>query len=507
MYDICLILSVVIFAVVTVHFARSPALSIFHPLTFYLAFHGFIFVLRPILARLLDYDAVYTIYQFYPSMDDKITVVIGANLGLLAFYLACMRVANLPMAFRNDAFAREELQRLGVIFPVVLLFCIPLGSFSMFSRLLAEATGVAQEGMVLDRATGTFVNTTGVGYLNDAQLMLSSACAMIAWIYRFRLPALIPLALFVILRAGTGGRGPMVIALAMTGLFYLYDRKVRLPAMRVAVATVFIFIAFTAIGQDRGLSIRQSIGIAQVEKEYQRSNDDAFLEGMHFANLEYFEYIVYVVPQRSDTYDYFLNNLQIFTEPIPRVLWKDKPAGAPIKPVELFDYGFPIGMTYSLPGVGWYSWGYAGVAIWCAIWGLLLGLVYRGFASGPQNRLAVCGYVILIASLIVGFRDGTLLVMVRTLAFYMFPVAMLFALTKLYAIPTTRKLTERAMREWRDRRNAVDDWPAKGPPVAEDIPFAAERELGNARMAPGSPGDKRKALAQAWRAGKSRPSE
>jgi hypothetical protein len=56
MYIALLILSVVLFTGVCLYYVGQPAASIFHPATFYLAYHGLVFVIRPIFAWLYAYD-------------------------------------------------------------------------------------------------------------------------------------------------------------------------------------------------------------------------------------------------------------------------------------------------------------------------------------------------------------------------------------------------------------------------------------------------------------------
>lgn len=138
--------------------------------------------------------------------------------------------------------------------------------------------------------------------------------------------------------------------------------------------------------------------------------------------MEFFEYIVYVVPQRSHTYDYFLNNLQLITEPIPRVLWPSKPIGAPYQPVHLFQFGYPVGMTTSLPGLGWYSLGWLGVIIWCGLWGYILGIIYERFVRSQRGTFSIAAYCILMATMIVAFRDGSFVTIFRQGIFLFAPL-------------------------------------------------------------------------------------
>lgn len=214
---------------------------------------------------------------------------------------------------------------------------------------------------------------------------------------------------------------------------------------------------FAQVGNDRGAAIR-SLFIEDRSYVTKYGSDEAglrFMEGMDFGNLEYFEFVVYAVPQRTGTYGYFLDNLQLLTQPIPRVLWEDKPVGPPIQLFKLFDYGYPIGMTVSLPGNGWMQLGFAGVAIWCALFGWLYGTIYNRFQLSRHSTPAVLSYMIFAAFSIQFFRDGLLLVLVQTSAFFILPVWLVVGIARLTGVPLADDLRRRHLRRLRRQRVAA----------------------------------------------------
>jgi oligosaccharide repeat unit polymerase len=382
--------------------------------------------------------------------------------------------------FHSDRFTLEERRRLTQLFTWAMVICAPLALYSLANNFSASGN---YDGMVMDRATGVAINTKGNGYVTDGQLMLAPMCAIFAWLGRFRLVSLIPLAMFVVVRGSTGGRGPLISALVMTLLLYLYERRLKLPALRLALAGAAVVALFSFIGEDRGHTLRVAMGIDMAEEVFSdRVNDEKFMESMDIANMEFFEYIVWVVPQRSGTYDYFLNNLQVLTEPIPRVLWPGKPIGSPIPTVRLWDYGSPIGMTSSLPGMGWYSLGWIGVIIWCGLWGYILGAVYRRYWNGDQSTIKTAAYMVLIASLIVSVRDGGLLTIVKQTGAYIAPVFVWFLLAKYMRVPSLGQLRAQAfakMRKARERAVEGADEPQASAPAPEaavaNLPAAVRR--------------------------------
>jgi len=473
MYIAALGFSVLCFLGVGIYFWRSPAFSVFHPLTFYSAFHGLLFVVRPILAYAYGYQRMYYAYGFTPSDTDKLTVILASNLGFLAFSFFCLRTGGVAMQFRNSLAVQEERRRLSQIFVWVIVICGPLAAYSLMRTY--SATNSVYDGLTLDKATGIAINTKSIGYLADMQLMAVSMCSLLIWLGRFRPLSFLPVAAFVLLRAGTGGRGPFVAALVSAGLFYLYEKRIRYPGLRVILGIVLLGSMFAFVGADRGAAVRNVIGFGVEDSfEARAQSDEGPLEGMDFANMEFFEYLVYVIPQRSGTYDYFLDNFQVFTEPVPRILWTGKPIGEPFRRVQLFDYGFPIGMTRSLPGEGWYALGWLGVVIWCGLWGGCLGAIYRRFANGPQTTFQTALYFVFIPTLVVAFRDGLLLSLVKQTGVYFTPIAVWYLLARYFGLPKARDIAAILQNRQRQAQAALA---SPGEPVQEPVRARASRAL------------------------------
>ena len=437
MYPILLWASVAIFVIVTVVYLRQNFSSIYHPISLYLVFHGLVFVVRPLFAFYRNYNFLYPVYRFDPSQDVKITVIIAANLGLLAFVAGAWKGGAAQLEFHQGAAEIAHRKRLIPAFLVVLALIAPLAIGSIYTVF---TSGYA--GMRLDVNTGIAVNTSGNGWLLEAQLMLVPLSVLIAWTFRFRWWSLAPLILFVTVRAGTGGRGPFIVACAAAGLLWLFDSKRRWPALWTLALVVPLAAGFYVVGQERG-AVRTFLDEGKVIELQERTG---FMETMDWANMEFFEYIVETVPRKTGTYGYFVDNLQVFTEPVPRVLWTGKPIGAPIKMYNLFDYGNPIGMTYSLPGYGWMQLGYIGVALWCALWGYCLGAIYSWFMRSRQGNFQVALYFAFLPIFIIAFRDGGLLTVLRTGVFYITPVLVWMWAARAMGIPDPSDLVRRASR-------------------------------------------------------------
>lgn len=476
MYELALIFSVLSFVWVAVTYVRSPLFSIFHPLTYYLAFHGVVFAFRPVIVYFMDYRLIYQIYQFSPSMADKTTSLLATNLGMLTFVAACWWFGNAPMQFKGDRIAFGERQMLTPTFWWIVVFLTPIGLYSLYEVYsMALTTGGAYSNMVRDGRSGQAYNEGTSGYLVEAQLVLASIAAILAWLMRFRLISLVPLALFALYRLGIGGRGPFITAVITLGLFYLYDRKRRNLPVWVLVAAPVLLTIFTAVGDDRGAAIRRAISDDQSSEVFGRTREERFMEGMDFANLEYMEYLVYVVPQRSGTYGYFNGVLQLFTEPVPRAIWPEKPIGAPFERFNLFDYGLPLGMTRSLPGEGWFALGWIGVIIWCGSWGCALGLIYRRFVEGDQSAFQVAAYLAFLPVLVVAFRDGQIVTVFRQCLFYLAPVVLWHFAARGVGIPPLARI--RAIVSAKQARGQELVLATPSPQIAgrQEVPLAVRR--------------------------------
>lgn len=446
MYDFLLLANLVLWGALTFYYIRQPFASAYHPVSYYLFFHFLVFVFRPFFAWYRDYDGIYRGYQFSPTMEDKITVLIATMIGLVFFVLPAMRFGNAPPRFPQDRFNEAERKEMIRPYLFVAAVLVPLGLISVLANWDTRANDTGT--MVMDAATGHTVNTTSNGYFDNLQLMLAPLTVLCVWLYRFKWWTFLPLLAFLILRGGTGGRWPIVMACATVALLFLYEHRRKWPNLRAIALGSVALAFFQFIGQDRGTAIRRLFIDDYSNLDYNVGRVELrFMEGMDFANLEFFEYLVYAVPQRTGTYGFFLDNLQIFTQPIPRVLWEGKPIGPPIQLFSLFDYGYPIGMTYSLPGNGWVQLGFLGVMIWCGLFGWFFGWLYNRFQRSMHSNPAVLMYLLTLPLTLTFFRDGFLLTMIQTVAFFIFPVWLIVRFAKLTAVPLADDLRLMAFRK------------------------------------------------------------
>lgn len=426
MYELNLAFTNFLFVVVLIWFFTRPYASIFHPITYYLFFHGLVFVVRPVFAHYYEMRSIYDLFRFYPDMNVKNWALIAANVGLISFLVPTALLANRPITFTDI----DREPRAGGQLIIAFILCLPLIGISMWYLLsgkLGEFGGDAIIQMTRDAVTRIAINQNTNGYINDANTMMGPFTVLIAWAFRFRPVALIPFAIFVALRMYNGwGRWTFVLTSVSLLLLYLYDHRSRWPGMKSVVIGCALLGIFFVLGTNREFLQQLILGTPGPVRRVERH----FFDNMDFANLEYLEFVIRAIPDMSGTYDYFLNNLQLLTEPIPRIFWPGKPVGPPIQMFNYFDYGFPIGFTVSLPGHGWAQFGLFGVIIWCAMGGAIWGGFYRWFINTERSRFQVGLFCVALPVSVQWFRDGVMVTLVKFLLFVVLPVFVWFVVCR-----------------------------------------------------------------------------
>jgi hypothetical protein len=440
MYSLHLIFSCCLFFLIVICYVRSRYASIFHPITYYLAFHGLVFVVRPCFQYVFDYDSIYILYGFHPTLYTKHLTLLITNIGLICFTAAALSTGNATMRFiSSDRGVAGSADRGGRQLILVALVCAPI-IIASIRVVMTTFTDYGADELWTSNGEGRTLLTQGTsGYMLDANVMLGTIGVLIAWVYRFKVLSFIPFGTFCVFRmAAGGGRWTFIMASTSLMLIYLYDRRKKWPLLKFSLYGVLLLFIFYQIGSYRRVVLDL---IWQAPPGYNDpqvnsySSRKGFFDDMDFGNLEYLEYVVMAVPEMTGTYDYFVNNLEIFTAWIPRNLWPNKPAGPPIEFYDLWDYGSPIGMTQSIVGRGWADLGVVGVAIWCSLGGAAWGFYYKWFAQSQQTRFEVATYAMMLPLSVQWFRDGVLITIVKFPLFWILPIALWLLVSKIWRVP------------------------------------------------------------------------
>lgn len=427
MYEITLALTVVIFLGTTAFYLRHPAASVFHPVTYYLLFHGIVFAVRPLFAWAYDFHGLYDAIGYQPTTSNKVVALVCANLALLVFTATCLVLARAPVPFRQSV---AEVNSRGKLLRAFLPLAIPLGLlglYGLFDNLQGALTTDISDIRKIDARTGATYLVGSSGYLISLPMLLAPLVAIIAYLGRFRWWSLMPFVVFALFKLSTGGRGHVLTAGLMIVLLHMLDSRRKWPRLALVPVAVLSWMVFDAIGSDRGLALRQAMGYEESVGYVRDRSDEKPLETMDLANMEFLEYLIWAVPNRTGGYEYFVHNLQIFTEPIPRALWPGKPVGPPIQMIELYRYATPLGATSSVAGQGWIAAGYAGVVLWAGLFGVIFGWAYRAFVRSSGGNVASVAYVVFASTAIIIFRDGSVMTILKNVQFYYVPVLALAA--------------------------------------------------------------------------------
>ncbi|MBC8002849.1 MAG: hypothetical protein H7X97_09710 [Opitutaceae bacterium] len=402
MIELALNAQVLLWLLILGVFLASGQASIFHPVSSYLAFHGLVFVIRPWLVHYLGFDTVFRYMMVSPSEGDLVTTLAVTSLSLVVFTSACWLAGRTVIGFSTPAAAPFTQSQKSALIMVTILLTPPI-LYSIYAGASGAVSG--------ERLGGVYVMTGASGYTAEAQYMIGPLFCLWVAATRFSPFSIVPLLLYVAYRSyGGWSRWTIVLLFLALSLVYAWQNRSRwVPAWSLLLA-IPVLLLFQTLGHNRSYfqewlgsgSKPQAVQAPLTRQDELKSKFDT----QEFANFDYLCFIVQVVPKRTGTFTYWTQYLQIFTEPIPRALWKGKPVGAPVSFFSLNSYGNFLGLTVSLPGDGWISAGWAGVVVTMAVVGGLLGLAHRWFWTHVQDNARSLCYLVAIAMIPQWYRDG-----------------------------------------------------------------------------------------------------
>jgi len=403
MLDLALFAQVFVWLGVILVFFFTRQASVYHPLTVYLGFHGIVFVIRPLLVHYLGFDHEFLYMGLQPDEKLLARCLAVSSLGLIIIAGTVLWSGWSAIEFRTSSPQRfTQAQRRALC--VVIIALAPLIAYSIH----ASHTNFATE----DRG-GTMVMVGAGGYTVEAQYMAGPlVCAVLA-ITRFRWYSLLLLIPYIGYRAYSGmSRWTIVLLFVALGLMFAWQRRSRWVPWWTLLCILPIFFMFKALGENRTMVKRFVSGEDYRVEEHIEPGSSALdklktrYDGPDFANFDFLAFVIAAVPDLTGTYTYGTQYLQLFTEPIPRKLWPDKPAGAPVSFFNLNNYGDFIGRTVTLVGDGWMSGGWLGVVITMGVAGASLGRIHRWFWKNSSNNMVALFYLVGLAMLPQWFRDG-----------------------------------------------------------------------------------------------------
>jgi hypothetical protein len=383
--------------------------------------------------------------SYYPTDDEVFLTAAVSSLFLIVFVFACTIIGQKKIHFHKSTFAAvTNSERLS--YRLTLLIILPV---ALYSTIIAiDSTNSYTQQWESDAATGVSIYTNTTSYIVDAHNFLGGLVILTAVIYRFRLIAFVPAVLFFALRLYLGGgRWAMVMVAYILALLLCakYQRKVL--SIKYLVYFMILFPLFGIVGENRA-ALPEALGIISPDSPAMRAplTLPGWLDGPDFANFEFLAYVVHIVPDFSKGYSYFSQHLELFTRPIPRILWPGKPVGSVISLVDLNSFGNFFGLTTGIPGDGWLSFGWLGVVIDAIFAAYLTAKVYNWFTNNNENAGATVMYCIFLGVLILYFRDGVLLSILLFGFWLGAPVLLWMFLSRVLRGKDERRVVERASR-------------------------------------------------------------
>jgi oligosaccharide repeat unit polymerase len=399
--ELALLGQVIVWLAVILVFFISRQASIHHPLWVYLFFHGLVFVVRPILVHFLKFDTEWQYMQFEPDDLQQIHVLAASSLALIVLTISMFAFGWCRTEFKSPA-PKPYTAKQKTALLVVTLILAPLIAYSIRSFM----TG----GLQVEERNNIYVMVGDSGYTVESQFMAGPLiCAWLA-VKGFRWPALLPVIPYVAYRAycGTARTTIVLLFLEMVLVYAWYKRLKWVPGWAL-LCVVPVFLLFKTMGDNRDF-----LGQMLRGEEYRRPTSllsgiekwKAKYDSPDFSNFDSLAFIMATVPDRTGTYTYGVQYLQLFTEPIPRKLWKGKPTGAPVRSFNLNNYGHFFGLTASCVGDGWVSGGWVGIVVLMTLVGALLGRAHRWFWKHSDSNMVPLFYLVALAMSPQWFRDG-----------------------------------------------------------------------------------------------------
>jgi hypothetical protein len=401
--EVALMVQVLLWLSVILVFLVTGQGSIYHPLSIYLLFHGIVFVVRPLLVHYLNFDSQWHYMGFEPNERQQILALVASSLALVVLASSMLSFGWCRTEFKSPElrpYTREQKAAL----LVVTLILTPLIAYSVNSFLSG--------GLQVERRNSMYVMVGASGYTIEAQYMAGPLiCAWLA-VKRFHWLAVLAVIPYIAYRAYCGtARWTIVLFFLVLVLVFAWYKRLKWPSAWTVLCAIPIFLIFRAVGENRQILQNFLSG-----EEYRRPTTvlsgiekwKAKYDGPDFANFDSLAFIMAVVPERTGTYTYGVQYLQLFTEPIPRKLWKGKPAGAPVRSFNLNNYADFFGLTVSMVGDGWNSGGWVGIILMMTLVGAILGRAHRWFWWRGNSNMAPLFYLVGLAMLPQWFRDGSI---------------------------------------------------------------------------------------------------
>jgi oligosaccharide repeat unit polymerase len=299
-----------------------------------------------------------------------------------------------------------------------------LGTYLLFATLLSLGVfilfvgqvGLASVGTLVSGRSGSSILQTSSGYLYTAPLWIASLGILILaisdrWWSADGALALGLLAFSQVLTIGGGDRSWTLPVLAMIAAVWYLRRGTQPSVITIAVGIVIIFVFGISAARDyrsphsHGMTLSESLAKPISDPGGALSQ---FFGGADTAMVVNLAVEKQFVP-REIPFKYGATYLGALMRPIPRRLWSAKPQAAD---TELTKKMFPTiareggGFSFSLFGEPFLNFGWLGVFIIPALFGILWRALYVWFQRAPRNKTVIALYAANWPFIVVYMRGG-----------------------------------------------------------------------------------------------------
>jgi hypothetical protein len=410
MIEIALALNVIFFVATVAYLHSRGYLNIYSGLFIYIAFHFVAFVQRPLIVYTFDLRSQFEFMMYMPTEEVFLKTLFVSNLGLMSFvaaYLAALRFRPIEPSFNYIRLTPSETRA----FLVAFLLLSPLILYSNFLALtMRQEYGVqvfqdlGQINMTIDPATGQKLFADTTAYIANARNFAFPFAVLLVHLTGGRWWSFLAVLFCGLIALQLGERWEIVVPTLVASMMALYVHKRHAFTATHYAGMAIILALFVMIGQNRD-SLIKLLTTGEIEFTFDIAKS-SFGEHPDFANFDFLTYVIAKVPDVSGTYSYFTQYLGIFTQPVPRMLWPDKPVGSPVQWVNLEAYGHFASLTTSLVGDGWMSLGYPGVVITLGACGAFFGTIFKRFCQPQISIYFYLAHFWMVGLLLQWARDG-----------------------------------------------------------------------------------------------------
>ncbi len=413
-----------------------------HPAVIYIFFHLYMVTTR-LLGLSFDAQTLFTdgvlSGLFQPVTNSEIVrAVILADVALVVMTICWIKAAADASRHRSVS-DRTAFRVLSIRYiKSVAMVAFPLGILGI--ALFASIPGLTEGGLANTRvALGSWETSSWLFILVTWSGLV--ILALIYW-YGFRWWLSIAISIYLLLMMYQGfHRFRVIIPIILMSQIYLDRRRIRWPPVQLAIlvaVAALLFFPLKGLGRAAQLMFSEDeTKQPSISEILSKSTDDvkAALSGQA-GDQQFLDEFAMALTLVDDNGKYYYGSiyLPLFTLPIPRQFWLEKPGLADYlkdisKPWRPMDQ---LGMIITILGESYLNFGYVGIIIIPGLLAYGLGRVYFYAYRSHYYTVVRFAYLVLACNLIQVYRDGLLSIVVFTLV-NMMPLMLIIILH--YVVP------------------------------------------------------------------------